>query len=356
MRLIAAVCGAYLVARTWVVFRGVDPAGWSIVWPVIDVVLVTAILIGLGSAEDPTSLLYLLAVSYATLKLPIRQALLIVALAVLGQFTAGLVTGTWKPYVEAGNVMYILFRHFFLLLLASLIMFLSREAQRWRERLAVTEYQRDLSAEMHDGLQHDLVLIARRLDLAAAIAPSDPSRALDVAVEQGDVARRASDELRFLVRQLRPNAVTGADFLDGLRQHLAMLSERFDLPIELECHGDCRDIPPAYQHPMLRIMQEAITNAMKHAQPRHIRVSLRRGATRYKLRVEDDGEGFAMENRSEKPHGYGLETMAMRAEALGGQCRIVSRPGVGTRVIIRLPLCPTERRSWFRGSHTRTGG
>ena len=356
MRLVAVVCAIYLVARTWVVFRGLDPSGWSLVWPVIDVLLVTAILIGLGSAEDPTAFLYLLAIAYATLKLPFRQAYFIVALSITGQFVAGLVTDTWAPYFAVGNLMYVLFRHFFLLLLASLILSLSWQVQQWRERLALTEYQRDLSAEMHDGIQHDLVLIARRLDLAAAVAEQDPSRAVGIAVEQGDVARRVSDELRFLVRQLRSDALPSAEFLDSLRRYLNLLSERFDIPIDLDCPDDCRDFPAAYQHSVLRIIQEAITNAVKHAQPKHIRVCIRKGPTRYKVRVEDDGAGFETSAVPNGTGGYGMETMRARTETLGGRCRVVSRPGAGTRVVVRLPLRPSERRHWFGGSHPRDGG
>ncbi len=347
MRLIAVVCAVYLVARTWVVFRGVDRSGWSLAWPVIDVLLVTAILIGLGSAEDPTAFLYLLAIAYATLKLPFRQAFLIVALSITGQFVAGLVTNTWAPYFAAGNVMYVLFRHFFILLLASLILSLSWQVQRWRERLALTEYQRDLSAEMHDGIQHDLVLIARRLDLAAALAEQDPSRAVGIAVEQRDVARRISDELRFLVRQLRPDALPSAEFLDSLRRHLSLLSERFGIPIDLDCPDDCRDFPASYQHPVLRIIQEAITNAVKHARPRNIRVCIRKGPTRYMVRVEDDGAGFETSAILNGTGGYGLETRRARTETLDGRFRVVSLPGAGTRVVARLPLRPTERRHWL---------
>lgn len=342
MRVIAATCAVYLVARTWTVFRGPDTARWALAWPVIDVLLVTAILIGLGSAEDPTGYLYLLAIAYATLKLPARQAVFIVALSVLGQFMAGVATHTWTPYFARGEVMYVAFRHFFLLLLASLIFSLSRYMQEWRERLALTDYQRELSAEMHDGIQHDLTLIARRLDLAGALAEADPPRAAAIAMEQRDVARRASDELRLLVRQLRPDAPPYADFAGALERHLAVLSERWDVPISLKCAGALHGFPAAYQHPVFRITQEAVGNAVKHGRARRIRVALRRRATGYTLGIADDGEGF--DPQKTEAGGYGLETIRARTEALGGRRRIASRPGGGTHLVIRLPLAPPERR------------
>ncbi|HEY3267116.1 MAG TPA: sensor histidine kinase [Armatimonadota bacterium] len=351
---VAAFVGVYLSVRTFVVFRGIEIGQWSLLWPVVDIAVVTAILIALRDAQDPTGFLYLLAIAYAALKLPPRSAFALVGLAIAGQLAAGVYSRQWLETVAEApptghNLEAVIFRHFFLLLMGSLIYFLRRENQRVAEALALSEYQRDLSAEMHDGIQHDLVLISRRLDLADAVAAHDPERAVAIAVEQRDVARRASDELRILVRQLRPDA-TQTDFEAGLRAHLTTLSQRHDIPVELECSGDCAGFPAAYQHPALRIIQEAITNAVKHAQPRRIRVRLMRGPARWRVIIDDDGIGF---DASTTPSGFGLESMRARAEKLDGRCRVISRPGAGTRVSVRLPLVPVERRSWFHGSHPR---
>jgi signal transduction histidine kinase len=267
LRIVAAVCAAYLALRTWIVFRARDTSRWSVVWPVVDVALVTAVLVGIGDAEDPTALLYLLPIAYATLKLSARQGAAVVALVVLAQFGAGIATGTWAAYVAAGQVMHVVFRHFFLLLLASVIFFLSREAQRFRALSALADYRRDLSAEMHDGIQHDLA--------------------------------------------------------------------------------------PEYRHAVLRIVQEAVMNAVNHAGAQHIRVHLQTRHGYHRMTIEDDGTGMSASGDGE---GYGLQSMRTRAEALGGRFRAASAPRGGTRVSVMLPLLPAGGKGWPHGIHSGDAG
>lgn len=352
LRLMTAFVGAYLLFRTYIVFRGVALSQWALLWCIMDSAIVTGILIGLHDAEDPTCFIYFLAIAYAGLRLRVSEVILVAALTVAGQFGAGLVTHTWDKYFIDHNYMYVAFRHFFLLLVASLITFLRRESQDIAKQLALNEYQRDIAAEMHDGIQHDLVLMARRLDLVDAVAPSDPARAASIAVEQRETARRAADELRFLIRQTRAGTEADADFVEGLRRHLATLAERFDAPIEFEYSGDPEDFPAAYQHNVLRVVQEAVTNAMKHAGAERLSVRIRRGPRYYHVRIADNGAGF--EPCEVETGGFGLSSIAARIESLNGRLRVISRPGRGAAIVARLPVRPNDRKAWFHGLHSRS--
>ncbi|HEY3413379.1 MAG TPA: sensor histidine kinase [Armatimonadota bacterium] len=351
MHIVVGVVGAYLLFRTWVVLRGGELAKWALLWCVMDSLIVTGILIGLHDAEDPTGFIYFLAVAYAGLRLSVKQVILVTLLSVLGQFGAGLLSHTWDKYFIDGNYMYVGFRHFFIILVASLITFLRRESQKVARQLAVSEYQSDLSAEMHDGIQHDLVLIARRLDLAEAVSETDPLRAASIAVEQRETARRASDELRFLIRQTRPDSLSPTDFMDALRQHLVTLSERFSIRIDFGYDGPPCEFPAAYQHNVLRIVQEAVTNAVKHAEASRITVRIRRGGRYYHIRVCDDGIGFS--DGANGGSGFGLASLRARAESLGGSTRIVDRARSGAVIVARLPIQPPDRKAWFHGLHSR---
>jgi signal transduction histidine kinase len=279
------------------------------------------------------------------------EALGVVALAVTGQFLAGVMTGTWAERAAAGHWMHIIFRHFFLLILASVILFLSREAQRLRARLALAEYRRDLSAEMHDGIQHDLALMARRLDLADAVADTDPARAAEIAVEQRETARHASEELRFLIGQLRLKT-DDADFASSLAAWLALIAERCGVPVSFERTGTI-ELPAAYHHAVLRIVREAVMNAVNHAGGAAIRVRMRNGPKRHKITVSDAGAGF---DTGAAGGGHGLETMRERTEALGGRFRVASRAGHGTRVSVRLPLTPPDVKGWRDGTDSGASG
>lgn len=352
LRVMSLFVALYLLFRTWIVFRGVALSQWALLWCLTDSAIVTGILIGLHDAEDPTSFIYFLAIAYAGVRLRVPQVILVAILTVLGQFGAGLVTHTWDKYYIDHNYMYVVFRHFFLLVVASLITFLRRESQAVARQLALSDYQRDLAVEMHDGIQHDLVLIARRLDLAEAVAASNPTRAAAIAVEQRETARRASDELRFLIRQTRSDAIGESDFVEAFRRHLEILSSRFAIPIGFTYQGTNAPFPVVYQHPILRIVQEAITNAVKHAEASRLDVRIRKGIRYYHIRARDNGVGFKYMPGAEP--GYGLDSMISRAESLGGRARIISRPGQGAAVIARLPIQPLQRKVWFHGLHTHS--
>lgn len=352
LRYMTAFVGAYLLFRTYIVFRGAALSRWALLWCIVDAAIVTGILIGLHDAEDPTCFIYFLVIAYAGLRLRVPEVILVAALVVAGQFCAGLVTHTWDRYFIDHNYMYVAFRHFFLLLVASLITFLRRETQEVAKRLALNEYQRDIAAEMHDGIQHDLVLMARRLDLAEAVAATDPVRAAEIAVEQRETARRAADELRFLIRQTSAGTESDADFVDGLRRHLSTLAERFDTSIDFAYLGPPGEFPAAYQHDVLRVVQEAVTNAMKHAGAQRLSVRIRRGLHTYHVRVSDNGSGF--EPGEVETGGFGLSSIAARISSLNGRLRVISRPGNGTSIVARLPVRPNDRKAWFHGLHTRS--
>lgn len=344
LRILVFASTAYLLLRTYVVYRSQNPAVWRTVWPVFDVVFVTAIIATMGTPTSPFALMYMVPISYAAFNLSLKAALLTGILAGTGYFAAGAVSGGWATH-EWGSVA---FRSLFPLLMASLIGFVGREAARLRERLALIEYQRDLAAEMHDGIQHDLVLIARRLDLADALRESDPARAAALAVEQREVARRASDEIRTLVRGLRPGSHAPGGFLHSLREHVEGIARGSGAEVHFASEGS-PDVPPRCQHTLLRIVQEATTNALKHSGASRIRVHVAVASDRCDAVIEDNGRGFDTDAPSA---GAGLDTMRTRAAAAGGECRIESSPGRGTRVMVALPAAHRDKRTVIRGTHT----
>jgi signal transduction histidine kinase len=344
LRILVFASTAYLLLRTAVVYRAGNPAPWRSVWPVFDVVFVTAIIATMGEPTSPFALMYMVPIAYAAFNLSLTAAFSTGAFAGIGYFAAGTVSGGWASH-EWGSVA---FRSLFPLLMASLIGFVGREAARLRERLALTEYQRDLAAEMHDGIQHDLVLIARRLDLADALRETDPARAAALAVEQREVARRASDEIRTLVRGLRSGSQASAGFLHSLREHVEGIARSGGVEVSFSSEGG-PDVPPRCQHTLLRIIQEATTNALKHSGATHIRVHVAVASDRCDAVIEDNGRGF---DTSAPAAGAGLETMRTRAAAAGGECRIESAPGRGTRVMLALPAGHRERRTVVRGTHS----
>src|SRR5690606_34445739 len=101
--------------------------------------------------------------------------------------------------------------------------------------------------------------------------------------------------------------------------------------------GGATGLPPEHEHALLRIAQEAVINAVRHAQPGNIEIHLNSSGNEVLLCVSDDGRGMQPMPQLYARQGFGLTNMRERAEALGGLWTLESEPGSGTRVSVRIP-------------------
>lgn len=215
----------------------------------------------------------------------------------------------------------------------------SREALRRlsAHQTDVREQERKrIAAEVHDDLGQRLTVL--RMDIA--LLPRSLPAASRGEVE-GQVRHLLSGldqvmaRVRDLARQLRP---PGLDI--GLASAVESLVEEFEsglgIPIHLTMNLPAQ--PPIDEHQataIYRMLQEALTNVARHARARTVRVTLGPSPGGLRLRVQDDGQGFA---GAASEHGFGLSSLRERAHALGGQCTIRSTPEEGTVVEAVLPL------------------
>jgi len=335
LRSVVLAALVYLSVRSWVVLRR-PQWGWQYVWPLADVVLISA---ALCLKSDPgaswLSLLYLVPVTEAAATLDLRWALLVGGLAA----TAYLLT-CGPSGVESLHHVYALFRLFFLVLMASLLTHLARTAARAESELALSRYRSALSREMHDGIQHYLVAISTRLGYASGLLRNDPERAARLAVDQRFLVGQAADELRYLVRRLRTPVLERQGFLDGLRDHLMLFGDSTGVAVSLEVEGEPVVLAPDVEQAAFRIVQESLTNARKHARANTIAVRLRFGGGWLECAIGDDGVGFDPALAVEGPSvegGVGLSSMRERAASVGATLHIESAPGDGTRVTFSAP-------------------
>jgi signal transduction histidine kinase len=199
------------------------------------------------------------------------------------------------------------------------------EASRARILEAGYEERRRLERDLHDGAQQRLVSLGIALRRMQRALPPDArllAPALDQAVQE---VGRAISDLRAIAAGLRP---AGLD--EGLAAALADLARQAPVPIELNVTED--RLPASIETTAYFVACEAVTNAVKHALPSHVRVSATRQDGELRLVVVDDGVGGARPGV-----GSGLVGLADRVEAHGGHIRIESRDGAGTRVEVELP-------------------
>ena len=220
---------------------------------------------------------------------------------------------------------------------ASLAIQLTQLARTARESAVLAERTR-LAGEIHDSLAQSFAGISMQLS-AATRAMARKSKDAQGHVERAnELARFGLSEARRSALSLRSNIIEELGLLEALRK----LAERSNIPGLISCsfhfsRVNEQALSPQVQQDLLRIGQEAISNALRHAQPSEIKVSLRGNQSSLVLRVTDNGSGLARTRLSER-HGFGFANMSARAKNLGAVLDIESKPGHGTSVIVRLRL------------------
>lgn len=226
----------------------------------------------------------------------------------------------------------------FLRFLAAQVTFAVRNAQAYlrAEELALAEERNRIAREIHDGIAQALAFMALKLDLSERLLDTDRERALAELSQVRDTLRAQIREVRRSIFALRPIDLERYGFLESLRRYATAFAEqagfrvRLDLPEQVE-------LSQASELVLFRVLQEALTNAAKHARPGLVQVRLvpmgERGAL---LEVRDNGKGFAQATPGGMG-GFGLTQMRERVEARGGQFAVESVPGEGTTVRAELP-------------------
>ncbi len=196
--------------------------------------------------------------------------------------------------------------------------------------LAVAEVRARLSREMHDGLGASLTSLSMQSEFLQTIAPEGPLR--DEAVELRKGSEEALEELRHSLHVMRGDF----DLVHAARSHCEAMTRRGRIPIAFsddEAAGG--SIPAEAQLALFRLLQEAVSNAIRHGAPQAVEVALRRGGRGWELTIRDDGRGF--DPTVEKAGHYGLRGMHERARRWGGELSLRSRPGAGTEIHVRIP-------------------
>ena len=209
---------------------------------------------------------------------------------------------------------------------------------RIRELLAAEERLR-VEHELHDGLAQVLAYVNTKTqavkELLRAGRTEDAIRHLD---QLAAAAREVYGDMRESVLGLRNAAVPGRSMGDALHDYVSSWEARHGIPCRIQVDRGIH-LSENTELQLQLIVQESLANVLKHARAKSVDVSLRQGDGRIVATVEDDGLGFdpALPGRAEFPR-FGLATMRERAESIGGQLRIDSSPGKGTRVTVEVPL------------------
>ncbi len=211
----------------------------------------------------------------------------------------------------------------------------ARLYEQSRELSIVAERNR-LALELHDVVSQKLFSMMLTAEVVSTQIDLDPASARRHAERLRVLARDALDELRSLILGLRPPELERDGLEGALRKEIEMLSRAHPVEIELASelprHDGSADCERDFV--ILRIVHEALQNALRHAEAAHVVVRLRRDG----IEVADDGIGFEPDRAELRSRHLGLTSMEERARELGGRLEVTSKLGLGTTV--RLELTP----------------
>ena len=224
---------------------------------------------------------------------------------------------------------------------------LTADLQRSRQRLVTAreEERRRLRRDLHDGLGPDLASQGLKLAAAKQLLEKDPSSAIPLLEQVMKQNQSTVEAVRRLVYGLRPPALDELGLVAAIRDYVAGMDCNAVLQTEVtEPEGGLPALSAAVEVAAYRIVLEALTNVIRHAEAKHCVIRFWSDQTgssgNLHIEIQDDGQGLPLARRA----GIGLRSMRERAEEVGGSCVIESVAGRGTRVSARFPLInETER-------------
>ncbi len=219
----------------------------------------------------------------------------------------------------------------------------AERAERTREeeaRRRVDAERLRIAREIHDTVAHAIAVINVQAGVTAHVLDRRPERARETLVTIEQTSARALSELRAALGVLR-DAADGHAPAPGLSQleELVALAREAGLDVKVEASLPPREVPREVDQAAYRIVQESLTNAIRHAGPARVTVAIGYGPTHVELRVSDDGRG-AHQGVGRVSGGRGIVGMRERAELLGGELTAGPGPDGGFQVLGRLPLEP----------------
>ncbi|MDZ7834151.1 MAG: sensor histidine kinase [Alkalibacterium sp.] len=191
-----------------------------------------------------------------------------------------------------------------------------------------------IARELHDSVSQQLFAASMMLSAANQQASNCPEPVIRQLKMVEQTINASQTEMRALLLHLRPVQLDGKSLKEGIEQLLKELSSKIEVDIHYKI--DKIAMPAIMEDHFFRILQELLSNVLRHADAGVLEVYLTQNGRSIQLRVNDDGVGFDVNNG--KAGSYGLHNIRERIEGMGGSVKIVSLPTYGTRIEINVPF------------------
>lgn len=197
------------------------------------------------------------------------------------------------------------------------------------ENLATELERTRIAQEIHDSLGHTLTSLNIQLEVARKFADRDQKRAADALEIAKQLAGQSLTDVRTAIQSIRH---PDFDLKEAVNSLAKQIRQSQALEVNVEIDASEISTPVAYQ--LFRIIQECLTNVMKHAEASTVKVLLTQDGKKIELRVSDNGKGLASAGKSQ---GFGIRGMQERVESMHGTVEIQSQPGEGTSLQVIIP-------------------
>lgn len=199
-----------------------------------------------------------------------------------------------------------------------------------------------IARDLHDSTIQSLTLLVHKTELAEKLIDLDAVRARLELMSMLKSIRDTINEMRSIIYNLQPMSLNDLGLIETIEQYVENLNKSNKVKVHLLIKGERKRIADIYNLTLYRIIQEACSNAIKHANASNIKVEYYQKEDCIQLKICDDGCGFDIKQDSTKAkkqgHGYGLAIMRERVYLMSGSVHINSVQGKGTDIIIKIPI------------------
>ena len=206
---------------------------------------------------------------------------------------------------------------------------------------SLEEEQRRIALTLHDDTGQALSMLIINLERLESQLPPDEDQLIEKVIKSRKLAQDSLASLRKIVYGLRPSILDDLGLIPAIRWYARTNLEEAGIRVELHTDEDMSPISSHLISTIFRIAQEAINNIVRHSKATEVDISLHQQGAEIFLEVSDDGQGFDMANVRDEAlqlQHLGLLGIQERAELVGGDLKICSKPGTGTKVHVSVPL------------------